>query len=79
MPARPDHVRRRGSSHLKRNGELRRGRARRGGRLGQPLAEGYKPNDYSTVNGVYENTTCPQVTQGDAQGTQTLAAARSDA
>ena len=35
--------------------------------------QGYKPNDYSTVNGVYENPTCPQVTQGDAQGTQTLA------
>jgi hypothetical protein len=36
--------------------------------------QGYKPNDYSTVNGVYENPTCPQVTQGDAAGTQTLAA-----
>jgi hypothetical protein len=35
--------------------------------------QGYEPNDYSTVNGVYENPTCPQVTQGDAQGTQTLA------
>jgi hypothetical protein len=35
--------------------------------------QGYKPNDYTTVNGVYENPTCPQVTQGDAQGTQTLA------
>ena len=35
--------------------------------------QGYKPNDYSTVNGVYENPTCPQVTQGDAKGTQTLA------
>jgi hypothetical protein len=35
--------------------------------------QGYKPNDYTTVNGVTENTTCPQVTQGDAQGTQTLA------
>jgi hypothetical protein len=34
---------------------------------------GYKPNDYSTVNGVDENPTCPQVTQGDAAGTQTLA------
>jgi hypothetical protein len=34
---------------------------------------GYKPNDYTTVNGVDENATCPQVTQGDAQGTQTLA------
>jgi hypothetical protein len=34
---------------------------------------GYKPNDYSTVNGVDENATCPQVTQGDAAGTQTLA------
>lgn len=35
--------------------------------------QGYKPNDYTTVNGVYENPTCPQVTQGDARGTQTLA------
>jgi hypothetical protein len=35
--------------------------------------QGYKPNDYSTVNGVDENPTCPQVTQGDAAGTQTLA------
>jgi hypothetical protein len=35
--------------------------------------QGYQPNDYSSVNGVYENPTCPQVTQGDAQGTQTLA------
>jgi len=35
--------------------------------------QGYKPNDYSTVNGVYENPTCPQVTEGDAAGTQTLA------
>jgi hypothetical protein len=34
---------------------------------------GYKPNDYTTVNGVDQNATCPQVTQGDAQGTQTLA------
>jgi hypothetical protein len=34
---------------------------------------GYKPNDFTTVNGVFENPTCPQVTQGDAQGTQTLA------
>jgi hypothetical protein len=34
---------------------------------------GYKPNDYTNVNGVTENATCPQVTQGDAQGTQTLA------
>ena len=23
---------------------------------------GYKPNDFTTVNGVYENPTCPQVT-----------------
>ena len=30
-------------------------------------------NDFTTVNGVFENPTCPQVTQGDAQGTQTLA------
>jgi hypothetical protein len=35
--------------------------------------QGYKPNDYTNVNGVTENATCPQVTQGDAQGTQTLA------
>jgi hypothetical protein len=35
--------------------------------------QGYKPNDFTTVNGVSENPTCPQVTQGDAQGTQTLA------
>jgi hypothetical protein len=34
---------------------------------------GYTPNTYSDVNGVYENPTCPQTTQGDAQGTQTLA------
>jgi hypothetical protein len=35
--------------------------------------QGYQPNDYTSVNGVTENPTCPQVTQGDAQGTQTLA------
>jgi hypothetical protein len=35
--------------------------------------QGYKPNDYTNVNGVTENPTCPQGTQGDAQGTQTLA------
>ena len=35
--------------------------------------QGYTPNTYTTVNGVYENPTCPQVTQGDAAGTQTLA------
>ncbi len=35
--------------------------------------QGYTPNTYSEVNGVYENPTCPQVTQGDAAGTQTLA------
>jgi len=35
--------------------------------------QGYLPNDYTTVNGVYENPTCPQVTQGNAAGTQTLA------
>ena len=29
---------------------------------------GYQPNDYTTVNGVDENPTCPQVTQGDAAG-----------
>jgi hypothetical protein len=34
---------------------------------------GYTPNTYTSVNGVYENPTCPQVTQGDAAGTQTLA------
>jgi hypothetical protein len=34
---------------------------------------GYLPNDYTTVDGVYENPTCPQVTQGNAAGTQTLA------
>lgn len=35
--------------------------------------QGYTPNTYISVNGVYENPTCPQVTQGDAAGTQTLA------
>jgi len=35
--------------------------------------QGYQPNDYTNVNGVTENPTCPQVTQGNAQGTQTLA------
>src|SRR3984893_3629748 len=35
--------------------------------------QGYTPNTYTTVNGVDENPTCPQVTQGDAAGTQTLA------
>ncbi|MBV9380988.1 MAG: hypothetical protein JO242_09985, partial [Streptosporangiaceae bacterium] len=35
--------------------------------------QGYTPNTYTSVNGVYENPTCPQVTQGDAAGTQTLA------
>src|ERR1022692_1047792 len=35
--------------------------------------QGYTPNTYSTVNGVFENPTCPQVTQGNAAGTQTLA------
>jgi hypothetical protein len=34
---------------------------------------GYTPNTYTSVNGVYENPTCPQVTQGNAAGTQTLA------
>jgi hypothetical protein len=34
---------------------------------------GYTPNTYTSVNGVYENPTCPQVTQGDAAGTRTLA------
>jgi hypothetical protein len=35
--------------------------------------QGYKPNDYTTVNGVFGNPTCPQTIQGNAQGTQTLA------
>jgi hypothetical protein len=35
--------------------------------------QGYTPNTYSVVDGVDENPTCPQVTQGDAAGTQTLA------
>src|SRR3984957_4826711 len=35
--------------------------------------QGYTPNTPPPVNGVYENPTCPQVTQGDAAGTQTLA------
>ena len=35
--------------------------------------QGYTPNTYTTVNGVSENPTCPQVTEGDAAGTQTLA------
>jgi len=35
--------------------------------------QGYTPNTYTTVNGVYENPTCPQTTEGDAAGTQTLA------
>ena len=30
--------------------------------------QGYKPNNYTTVNGVYENPTCPQMTQGNAAG-----------
>src|SRR5215469_4052905 len=34
---------------------------------------GYTPNTYSVVNGVFENPTCPQTTQGNAAGTQTLA------
>jgi hypothetical protein len=34
---------------------------------------GYTPNTYTSVNGVYENPTCPQTTQGNAAGTQTLA------
>ena len=34
---------------------------------------GYTPNTYTTVNGVDENPTCPQVTEGDSAGTQTLA------
>src|SRR6185437_14371372 len=35
--------------------------------------QGYTPNTYTTVNGVFENPTCPQTTQGNAAGTQTLA------
>jgi hypothetical protein len=35
--------------------------------------QGYTPNTYTTVNGVFENPTCPQATQGNAAGTQTLA------
>src|SRR5579875_148230 len=35
--------------------------------------QGYTPNTYTTVNGVYENPTCPQVTEGNEAGTQTLA------
>jgi hypothetical protein len=35
--------------------------------------QGYTPNTYTEVNGVDENPTCPQVTEGDAAGTQTLA------
>jgi hypothetical protein len=34
---------------------------------------GYTPNTYTTVNGVYENPTCPQTTEGNDAGTQTLA------
>jgi len=34
---------------------------------------GYTPNTYTSVNGVYENPTCPQATEGNAAGTQTLA------
>jgi hypothetical protein len=43
--------------------------------LAQPPEDyqGYTPNTYTSVNGVYENPTCPQVTEGDAAGTQTLA------
>jgi hypothetical protein len=43
--------------------------------LARPPASypGYTPNTYSSVNGVYENPTCPQTTEGDAAGTQTLA------
>jgi hypothetical protein len=35
--------------------------------------QGYTPNTYTEVNGVDENPTCPQATEGDAAGTQTLA------
>jgi hypothetical protein len=43
--------------------------------LAQPPEDyqGYTPNTYTEVNGVDENPTCPQVTEGDAVGTQTLA------
>jgi hypothetical protein len=43
--------------------------------LAQPPEQyqGYTPNTYTEVNGVDENPTCPQVTEGDAAGTQTLA------
>jgi hypothetical protein len=43
--------------------------------LAQPPEDfqGYTPNTYTTVNGVVENVTCPQVKQGNAAGTQTLA------
>ena len=34
---------------------------------------GYTPNTYETVNGKYENPTCPQVTLGNKKGTQLLA------
>jgi hypothetical protein len=40
--------------------------------------QGYTPNTYSVVNGVYENPTCPQTTQGNAAGTQTLATSYAD-
>src|SRR5215469_14210045 len=35
--------------------------------------QGYTPNTYTSVNGVFENPTCPQTTEGNAAGTQTLA------
>ncbi|MBV9446166.1 MAG: hypothetical protein JO345_09760 [Streptosporangiaceae bacterium] len=43
--------------------------------LAKPPAsfQGYTPNTYTTVNGVFENPTCPQTTEGNAAGTQTLA------
>ena len=43
--------------------------------LAKPPASyhGYTPNTYETVNGVYENPTCPQVTLGNKKGTQLLA------
>lgn len=34
---------------------------------------GYLPNDYTSVNGAYENPTCPQTTEGNDAGTRTLA------
>jgi len=47
--------------------------------VNNPLAQaperyrGYTPGTYISVHGRWENPTCPQVTQGAARGTQTLA------